>query len=108
MNGLKFRDQPCSLINCDWMVRKVADLDSAAGGASSGATVTSPGPAMSRPGQCEQLSRKLFVRAYRVGCPKKPPASMLCWLTVEEPKAAGIPSSSVKNSCSSHEQHRER
>ena len=34
MNGLKFRDQPCSLINCDWMVRKVADLDSTAGGAS--------------------------------------------------------------------------
>ena len=33
MSGLKFWDQPFSLINCDWMVGMVADLDSAAGGA---------------------------------------------------------------------------
>ena len=63
-NGLKFRDQPCSLMNCDWMVWEAADLDSAGGASSAGdgATVTSPGPAMLRPhGQSEELSRKLFM-----------------------------------------------
>ena len=66
-NGLKFCDLPCLLMNSDWMVGEGEGFDSAGGAtstrSSSGATVTSPGPAMPRQpaGQSEELSRKLFM-----------------------------------------------